>query len=480
MGRYGQREVPSRVLAFGGEIPDAERQRFVIVTACRTRFSGGLGGRGTRVRRVRAFGVSRNEGAATTTADDHNHPTAGGDDNHAPAGDDHDDDHDSACSSTRLEHVRPLYGAVLQPDRLVEPAGLGVRPFHSSGVVRRSVLGQLEFAGIANPALRGTVDVSFNDYSVPIYDAAATTTTVRVFQAGFAQTLGIPFIGIAIGDSIPWNPSWRPGTGNDRIMSVIDHTTGRTWELWDAYDPPLNCFDFWGPNNRAGYDMTNANNLCVGSATTYTNLLTATDGTTTNDRGMGINKLALITRADEVASGGINHALEMTVFNTMFGPLCSADQLNTAAAGVDCAFSLPPATRVEYATGPTLDCGANTPADTPAARSRTVPEGMRFALDLTDTQINAWLDSRGYTGTTRNTARIFAVALRDYGWIIGETGCYGAAIETDGLIDPVSRAKWSALGIQDSSTVGQLLHGLFTQSAVYVVNPSGPATAVPW
>jgi hypothetical protein len=336
------------------------------------------------------------------------------------------------------------------------------------------------FGGIANPALRGTVDVSFNDYSVPIYDAAAATTTVRLFQAGFAQALGIPFTNIAIGDSIPWNPSWRPGTGNDRIMAIIDHTTGRTWELWDAYDHPFNCLDWWGPNARAGYDLTNANDLCIGSAVTYTNLMTATDGTTTNDRGMGINKLALVTRADEVASGGINHALEMTVYNTMFGPLCSAGQLNTAAAGVDCAFSLPPATRVEYSTGPTLDCGVNTPEATPAARSRTVPEGIRFALNLTDTQISAWLDSRGYTGATRNTARIFAIGLRDYGWIIGESGCYGASIETDGLIDPVSRAKWSALGIQDSSTVGQLLHGLFTQSAIYVVNPSGPATAVPW
>jgi hypothetical protein len=107
-------------------------------------------------------------------------------------------------------------------------------------------------------------------------------------------------------------------------MAIIDHTTGRTWELWDAYDPPFNCIDWWGPSGRAGYDVTNANDLCIGSALKYMNLMTATDGTTTSDRGMGINKLAFVSRADEVASGGINHALEMTVYNTMFGPLCSS------------------------------------------------------------------------------------------------------------------------------------------------------------
>jgi hypothetical protein len=122
----------------------------------------------------------------------------------------------------------------------------------------------------------------------------------------------------------------------------------------------------------------------------------------------------------------------------------------------------------------------NTPEATPARTLQTVPEGIRFALNLIDRQISTWLDSRGYTGATRNTARIFAVGLRDYGWIIGETGCYRAAIETDGLIDPVSRAKRPAPGVQDSSTMGRLLDGVFTQSAIYVVHPSGPATAVPW
>jgi hypothetical protein len=333
------------------------------------------------------------------------------------------------------------------------------------------------FGGNADPALRGTLGVSFRDYSVPIYDAATATTTIRIFEATFAQNLGFGWVNIAIGDSIPWNPAWRPGTGNDRIMAVIDHTTGRTWELSWVYDPPINCFDFFGPNARAGYDLSRTDQLCLGAAVTYTNLMTATDGTTVNDRGMGINKLALITRADEVAAGGINHALEMTVYNTMFGPPCSASQLSTTAAGVDCGFYAPPATRIEYPQGQPLNCGANTLPATAAGRSLTVPEGMRFALDLTDTQISAWLDSRGYTGATRNTARIFAVGLRDYGWIIGETGCYGAAIETDGLIDPVSNTKWASLGIQDSSTVGQLLNGLLTQNHIYVVNPSGPLAA---
>ncbi len=40
-------------------------------------------------------------------------------------------------------------------------------------------------------------------------------------------------------------------------------------------------------------------------------------------------------------------------------------------------------------------------------RARSVPEGTRFALHITDAEIDAWLTSRGYTGQKRATARVF-------------------------------------------------------------------------
>jgi len=212
--------------------------------------------------------------------------------------------------------------------------------------------------------------------------------------------------------------------------------------------------------------MDFANDLCMAGVTYHAESYRTRPGTY-SERGMGIEKLALITTADEVASGAIPHSLEMTVFNTMFGgPSCSPD---APGAGVDCGFFLPPSTKVEWPNGYNGTCGANNIPTTSAMRSRTVPEGMRFALDITDAQINAWLDSRGYAGAKRETARIFAVGLRDYGWIIAETGCWGAAIETDGVQNPEAAAKWRALGVDETS--GNLLHGLLTRENIYVVNP---------
>ena len=44
-----------------------------------------------------------------------------------------------------------------------------------------------------------------------------------------------------------------------------------------------------------------------------------------------------------------------------------------------------------------------------AALARAVPEGARFSIDVTDAEIEAWLNSRGYTGSLRTTARTIAI-----------------------------------------------------------------------
>lgn len=325
-----------------------------------------------------------------------------------------------------------------------------------------------------DPSRRGEWLLALRDYSVPIYDRAQATTTVRVFEIPWAQSLGVVWTGVAIGDEMPWNPTWLPGSGSDRIMAIVDTSAGRAWEIWGADFGVGTCGDFLGPNNAAGYDPTSSSHLCMASVSTYDRLF---DGRTTiTGRGMGINKLALITRAVEVRSGEIRHALEMTVFNTMFGgPICEpASSGEAAGAGSDCGFFLPPATRVEWSAGPTADCGANNQPNTPETRRRTVPEGMRFRLAVSDEEIESWLTERAYTGARRNTARIFAVALRDYGWVIAETGCYGVGIETDGMMEPGTRAIWEELGLTDDDPQypsGDLLFGLFRRDAIEVVEP---------
>lgn len=337
---------------------------------------------------------------------------------------------------------------------------------------------------VYDPNSRGQYNLALVDYSDPIWDASQATTTIRTFKSRDAQNIGIPWQGQAIGQTIPWNPNWRVAPGNDGIAAIVNYVTGETWELYRPAGSRTNwdCFDFFGPNGQAGFDVNNPTHTCWGGVNHYYNIFT--QSSTIVVRGMGINKLALITRAAEVQSGAIRHALQLTVYNQMFGPACSTNSPSAPGAGSTCGFYLPPATRIEHQSTPLGGtCGANQITATQANRERTIPSGIRFHLNITDTDITNWLNSRGYSGTLRNTARIFAVALRDYGFIgAAETGCVQPLIETDGLINPTTKAQWEAMGIVNSGfdqtndgwpdfPNGNLLYGLITQARLEVVNP---------
>ena len=96
---------------------------------------------------------------------------------------------------------------------------------------------------------------------------------------------------------------------------------------------------------------------------------------------------------------------------------------------------------------------------------------MRFAIHVTDAQIDQWLNTRNFTPELRNTARIFAVALRDYGFIVTNTSCYDAGFITDGVFNPKTKAKWQALGVTNADDVS-LVHGLITADNLWTVAPS--------
>ena len=324
------------------------------------------------------------------------------------------------------------------------------------------------FGGFTNPTLKGKFSTYFGAYSQPIYDARQATGTIRVFRAGF----GFPG-SIANGGTIPWNPAWQPPSGTDRSLDVVDPTTGREWDLWLVQtDNKTSCITL--ENLALGFD-TGGYNLCVGQA----DLVQDSAGQPIDYRtyeggyptgGAFIQGLAMLTTADEVAAGVIPHALNAVVYDTMFGSLCSAAQKATAAAGVDCSFYENPANRVEWTTGP-QPCGSATQVDSPIGRSKTVAQGMRFAIHVTDAQIDQWLNTRNFTPELRNTARIFAVALRDYGFIVTNTSCYDAGFITDGVFNPKTKAKWQALGVTNADDVS-LVHGLITADNLWTVAPS--------
>ena len=330
------------------------------------------------------------------------------------------------------------------------------------------------YGGWNDPDQRGDIYLQLRDYSTPIYDARLATGTKRAYFADFGFP---PSPGYSI--DVPWNDSWKEASGNDGMILSVNPDTGEHWSVW-AYqrNNPSTCLNL----ANLAHGFTPFSDLCVGGATKLMN----EDGSvgdyrtwnsTQVERGMGIPKLALITTPYEVRAGVIQHALEMTVFNTMFGPPCTDAQIGTAAAGSTCGFYVPPATRVEWNDAPANNCGANTQPATPATREKSVPEGMRFALDISDSDIEAWLDQRGYSGALRSTAKVFAVALRDYGWIVAETGCFGSSIEIDGMVNPDAKAIWTSLGFEDTPEAGKMLDGLFTQDRIYVVNPAAPVAS---
>jgi hypothetical protein len=104
----------------------------------------------------------------------------------------------------------------------------------------------------------------------------------------------------------------------------------------------------------------------------------------------------------------------------------------------------------------------------PAELADMVPAGTRLVVDRTDAQIAAWLDARGYTGRLRETARVFAVALRDYGLIQTDTTGGPAVIQVAGARNPQIAAGWRALGIVGDGA--HLLDGLITRDSLRVLS----------
>jgi len=306
------------------------------------------------------------------------------------------------------------------------------------------------------------------DYAPPVYDAADATTTRLVSKRdGWAGT-----INLAPNETVPWNPEWRAMEGGDRVLIILDRVTGKEWNFWGLAQADLGSGTFNDSQCWLAPGYNAATHLCAGSA----NLIRTPTGDVADyrtysgnfpARGVRIQFYMGVAEPDEVEAGEIRHALMMGAANTMFGPPCTPAELETAAAGTTCGFALAPAGGLEW----TGNCNACPPSSLPEVelRSRTIPEGMRLALTLTDADIDAWLDTRGYTGRKRETARIFAVALRDYGWFITDTAGVGA-FAVSGSANPVTKDKWRALGIDGDGK--DLLRGLLTKERLWVVEPA--------
>jgi hypothetical protein len=222
------------------------------------------------------------------------------------------------------------------------------------------------------------------------------------------------------GKRIPWNPAWQPAPGTDAQVILLDPETGREWNAWQV-------------EYRNGVIHASNANLVDGD------YRTKEDGFAPS-RGIGVQYLAMLVRPEELMQGEVRHALSMPIRNT------------------DGSDFVPLATKLEH-----------------PGRPEGIPEGMRFALDVTDQEIEAWLASLPpEVEQMKRYARIIARALRDYGWFITDTSG-GAHLQHEAWVS--AGPKWSQLGM-DTVRVGDkqyphdLLDGLMQRERIYAIVPS--------
>jgi hypothetical protein len=259
----------------------------------------------------------------------------------------------------------------------------------------------------------GNINLSLEDYTYAVYEVSDAIDSYEIRVHAEANLDGA---------RIPWNPAWQAAPGNDAQVILLDPAQGIEWDLFQVYFR----------NNKV--IATNASRIPGDYRTREVGFKPS--------RGVGIPYLAMLVRPEEIAQGVIPHALSMVIRNT------------------DGAHAVPPATKLEF----------------PHRIVDGIPEGMRFALDVTDREIDEWLEElpQMVSAATRRSARIIAVALRDYGWFITDTGG-GAHLQLESRIS--AGEDWDRLGLGRQQAGNRdlprdLLDGLLKPHRISVIVPS--------
>jgi hypothetical protein len=257
-------------------------------------------------------------------------------------------------------------------------------------------------------------NINNTSYTYPVYEVTDETPFFPVVDRNGWGNLG--------GTRIPFDPSWKAAPGSDAQIVILDPATGREWNLWQAE------FDGDSVNISNG-------NLVPGS------YFDKEDGFAPS-RGVGIQYSAMLVRPEEVAQGVIEHALSMPIRNTSGSEFVA------------------PGTKLEF----------------PGVRPDGIPEGTRFALDVSYEQIDAHLARlpTSVPDVTKASLRTLMVAMKDYGWFITDTsGSTHFQLEST----TSAQKEWEALGMIDKDHGGGVyprdaLDGLITQSRIVAFVPS--------
>ena len=247
-------------------------------------------------------------------------------------------------------------------------------------------------------------EFSLRKYTFPVYDATKATDMYVIKDKNNWGNLN--------GKTVPYNPAWLPNAGTDLQAIILDPKTGREWNMWEM-----------SVDVNAKQITVGNGNLCPGDY--FTNNWDTKSTQCSGSRGVGINYLAMLVRPWEIEQGKIEHALSMPII------------------GTSGQFYVAPATKLEH-----------------PGKVGTIPEGMRFALNVSYEEIDAYLDSlTGLSAAKKKHIRVVLVALKEYGWFVTDT----AGGHTLHFEAPESaQAEWERIGFLPDQSIGGTLYPRFT------------------
>jgi hypothetical protein len=270
-------------------------------------------------------------------------------------------------------------------------------------------------------------ELNFRKYTFVVYDKTLSTDNYAITDRNGWGNLG--------GKTAPWNPAWLPNAGSDGQAIVLDPASGTEWDFWQMLiDNTAKTITIGNGNKCPGdYFLNNWDDpatKCVGS------------------RGAGIQYLAMLVRPWEIEQGVIEHALSMPI------------------KGTSGTFYVAPATKLEH-----------------PGKIGTIPTGMRFALDVTATEIDIYVDSlSGIRENNRRAIKIILTALKNYGWFITDTSG-SSMLHFEG--PESAQAAWEGIGVLPSQAFNGLeyprfaLRNFMTRAQIITFVPSDqyPASA---
>lgn len=316
-------------------------------------------------------------------------------------------------------------------------------------------------------------------FAIEVYYASNATTTTRIQASVYDSNLdsNVPYGDIRrqLPESkIPWNPGWLTGEGGDNAIVILDDrpgpTQGRIYKI-SGYKRDFQALTQCGPFFREERICTYTTSVGRDLKGNYVDYRTY-EGFL-DQRGVGLSALAGMVRPEEIVAGEIRHAVGLVVPNTAFGPPCSKEQRGTNAEGFTCGVAFAPASKHEWSGATNLGHMKDPTIRSTYTLEKTIPEGILFAIDITDAQIEAWLNSNPDLSKNPNrkrTARIIATAIRDYGMMIVDTNASRPGLQLEGGVNPESRSLWRSLGMAPEDG-DSMLKGLITANNLYVVEP---------